>query len=212
MAISTYSELQTAVQHWLDDTAGNSLAAARVQEFIALAEADFNRRIRCRENLVSATGVTVASTATISLPARFGGAQSLVVTEGGYPTTLAMMDETAAVDAYYGYGSGVPRHFVVESSTIRLYPTPDAVYSYTLRYWQRVAALSDAAPTNWLLTAHPDVYLYGALVQAEAYNANDARLPLWKQAYELALEQIAQQSIADGATGRVFMYIEGGTP
>jgi hypothetical protein len=41
-----------------------------------------------------------------------------------------------------------------------------------------------AAPTtgnsNWLLTAHPDVYLYATLVEAAPYIGEDARLPLWR--------------------------------
>jgi hypothetical protein len=210
MAISTYSELQTAVQNWLDNT--NTLPAARVQEFIALAEADFNRRIRCRENLAGAAGTTVAGTATLDLPARFGGVQSLAMAEGGYYAPLALMDETAALEAYYAYGNGAPRAFVVEASTIRLYPTPDGEYAYSLKYWERVAALSDSATTNWLLSAHPDVYLFGSLVHAEGFNVDDGRLQVWKTQYELALQQVAEQSIADGMTGRTFMYVQGGTP
>ena len=198
MAISTYSELQTAVQNWLDDSDGNALAAARVQEFIALAEADFNRRIRCRENLTSATGTTVAATETISLPARFGGVQTFLIADNGYYRPLALMNKSAATEAYYGYGSGVPTHFVVESSTIRLYPTPDGAYAYRLSYWQRVLALSDAFPTNWLLTAHPDVYLFGSLVHAEGFLVDDARLQAWRLQYELALEQVTQGGVDFG--------------
>jgi hypothetical protein len=45
MAITTYSELQTAIGNWLD----HSLFTARVPEFIALFEAAANRRLRVRQ-------------------------------------------------------------------------------------------------------------------------------------------------------------------
>ena len=44
MAISNYSELQTAVANWLD----RDDLTARIPEFIALAEARFNRVLRLR--------------------------------------------------------------------------------------------------------------------------------------------------------------------
>lgn len=209
MALTTYSELQTAVQNWLDDT--NTLPAARVQEFIALAEADINRRLRVRDGLASVTDVTVPSTATVALPADFGGVRSLSVVAGGSETPLAQMAPNAALEAYYGYGSGTPIHYTLEAANIRLYPTPDAAYTYTLQYWAKLAALSDSNTSNWLLASHPDVYLFGSLSHAEGYRINDQRLVGWKTLYEGALEQVLQQSIADNI-GRGFVYIEGGTP
>jgi hypothetical protein len=207
MAISTYAELQTAVQNWLDNT--NTLPAARVEEFIALAEADINRRLRTREMLTTATGTTAT---TITLPADYGSMLSLSVTEGGYEHVLAQMDADAAIEAYYGYGTGIPQHFVVEGGVIRLYPAPGGAQTYTLRYYARVPALTALAPTNWLLTAHPDVYLFGSLVQAELFNVDDPRVPLWQAKYDGALEQVRAQGIAADMGGQVFMYFEGGTP
>ncbi|MCU0810613.1 MAG: hypothetical protein MUE59_06185 [Thiobacillaceae bacterium] len=209
MAITTYSELQTAVQNWLDDT--NTLPAARCQEFIALAEADINRRLRVRAGRSSTSGTTTAGTATITLPARFGGVVSLGVTVSGYDRPLEQIAPNAALEAYYAYGNGEPGHYAVEASAIRLFPTPDAEYTYTLHYWERLAALSDSNTSNWLLTAAPDVYLFGALVHAEGFRANDARMPTWRVLYDQALEQLLQES-AQERTGRGYMWTDGGTP
>ena len=211
MAIGTYSELQTAVQNWLDDTGANVLLAARVQEFIALAEADISRRLRTRENLGTATGNTVSATATVALPSDFGGVFSLTITTSDGEKALRQLAAGVALDGFYGEGNGEPAYYVVEGANVRLFPTPGGVYSYTLRYWQRLAALSGTNTSNWLLTAHPDAYLFGSLVQAELYNVNDARVPLWQAKYEAALEQIQMQSISD-SIGRTDMHVEGGTP
>ena len=42
-----------------------------------------------------------------------------------------------------------------------------------------IPALATTDP-NWLLTAHPDHYLFGSLVEAEMFGVNDERAPLWK--------------------------------
>jgi hypothetical protein len=210
MSISTYSELQTAVQNWLDDT--NTLPAARCQEFIALAEADINRVLRVREMMATATGVVTAGTATLALPTGFGGMRALLLVSGGVTYPLHQMSDPAAADAYLGASSGLPEHFSVEGSNVRLYPTPDSAYSYVLRYWMRVPTLSTSTTTNWLLTAHPDVYLFGSLAHAEGFRINDQRLVGWRALYTAAVEQVREQSISDGMSGSWTQYIEGGTP
>jgi hypothetical protein len=52
-----------------------------------------------------------------------------------------------------------------------------------VEYLAEVSKLSDSAPTNWLLDKYPDIYLYGALLYATTYLHDDARLPIWTQAY-----------------------------
>src|SRR5262245_10780943 len=56
MAISTYSELQTAVANWLNRTD----LTERIPEFVALAEAQMNRRLRVRQ-MVTRAEATLAS-------------------------------------------------------------------------------------------------------------------------------------------------------
>jgi len=57
-------------------------------------------------------------------------------------------------------------------------------------YRRRIPALSATTTTNWLLDLAPDAYLYGALVQAEAFLAEDDRLPMWKAAFDEAINEL----------------------
>ena len=57
MAISTYSELQTAAANWLD----RSDLSDRIPEFIALAEARFNRILRIRDMETVSTAISTAA-------------------------------------------------------------------------------------------------------------------------------------------------------
>jgi hypothetical protein len=40
---------------------------------------------------------------------------------------------------------------------------------------------------NWLLTAHPDIYLWGTLSASAPYIGNDARLATWQTLYAQAV-------------------------
>jgi len=64
MAISTYSELTTAVANWLD----RDDLTLRIPEFIALAEAKFNRTLRLRSMEAKYTADTVAGQRNLALP------------------------------------------------------------------------------------------------------------------------------------------------
>lgn len=44
---------------------------------------------------------------------------------------------------------------------------------------------------NWLLTAHPDIYLYGTLVELAPYLKDDARVPVWEQRYQDAVATLS---------------------
>jgi hypothetical protein len=59
-----------------------------------------------------------------------------------------------------------------------------------------VTALSADGDTNWLLTNHPDVYLYGSLVHTAPYLKDDARIALWAGLLAQAMGEIEDESTA----------------
>jgi hypothetical protein len=59
-----------------------------------------------------------------------------------------------------------------------------------LEYLSGIPPLSDAAPTNWLLSEYPSAYLWGTLVNAAPYIGDDPRMQLWGTNREAAIERI----------------------
>jgi hypothetical protein len=97
----------------------------------------------------------------------------------------------------FSSGTDQPRHYNVQGSNFRFGPVPDATYSATLVYWLKVPALSDSATTNWLLTSHPDCYLYLTNAEMSAF-ANDLQTAQsWEQMGYQILQEIADQSARD---------------
>jgi hypothetical protein len=86
--------------------------------------------------------------------------------------------------------SGQPKYYTIVGTQIEVIATPDGSYTGELTYWGKITALSDANTSNWLLAYAPDLYLYGALVEATPYLKDDERLATWSTLYTNSLGDI----------------------
>lgn len=167
MAISTKAELVTAVENWLN----RSDLTARIPEFISLAEASFNRNLRTRDMLTRSTAPV--SSQYVSLPTDFLEMLNIELTSTTPPKRLIYITSDRSDDyrEQKNNKAGKPSYWTIEGASIQLLPTPDATYTLQLNYYQDIPALSGLADSgnNWLLLAHPDVYLYSTLMQASPY-------------------------------------------
>ncbi|WP_300573590.1 hypothetical protein [Phenylobacterium sp.] len=194
MAISTYAGLQTAVADWLE----RSDLTSRIPDFISLAEAKINRKLRVR--LMQARTTLTVDAEYESLPADFRQAESLIFSDAGVTFECRTMPAEALAERSVGVASPArPEFYALIGSQLRVWPTPDKAYSAELTYYQKVPALSDAAPSNWALANYPDVYLYGALAEAGPYLRDTEALAIWSAAFEKALAGVkADQKIEPG--------------
>jgi hypothetical protein len=201
MAITSYSELQAAIGNWLD----HSLFAARTPEFIALFEAAANRRLRVREQ--EASTMLTPSSGAATLPADYLMWRRVTWT-GSPRVELQYVHPSYLQAAYPSSPSDVPRIFTIEGATMKVRPL-DAT-TLELDYFQKIPALSDSTTTNWLLAAHPDLYLFGALVEAEVFGVNDERAPLWKARRDEIFDEI--EKLSNKSRGAGAMRVMGVTP
>jgi hypothetical protein len=186
MALSTYAELKTSVADWLN----RSDLTAAIADFISLAEAQIERVLRTRNMLVRGTGnITAEYTA---LPADFLDGLTLKLT-GTNPITPLQSETLNSLDTLQNttyLSSGKPLFFAIVGENFRVLPTPDSTYAYELVYYADLAKLSVSNTTNWLLTQAPDIYLYGALLQAAPYLQNDERIPVWVALYTKGIDDL----------------------
>jgi hypothetical protein len=186
MAITTYSELQAAIADWLN----RSDLTARIPDFIALAETRINRDLRAREQQVIATANV--DTPFFALPGDFLEFKSFRITDTGgnaFELMLATPEQISAALAESSV-SNTPRFVTIIGDQFQLWPAPDQMYVGSLAYVRKVQALSDAAPTNWLLTDAPDVYLYGSLMSAGPFLRDNEALVTFKTLFDEAIEAI----------------------
>lgn len=189
MAITTFTELKSAVADWLNRT---DLTAV-IPSFIALAESQFNRdeRLRNQKSIVRATATFNAEYE--ALP-------------GDYLEMLNLTNQTTvpfqkiqflSLNQWDDYKRDfvtlqVPKYYTIVGNQVQLLPVPGADIVAEMIYYAKITALSDASPTNWLLTNHPEVYLYGTLIQASPYLKDDDRIATWNAMLEKSLDNIHQ--------------------
>lgn len=189
-AIDSYSTLATEIGEWLNRTD----LLDRVPGFIRLCEARLNRLLRTPD--METTTTFVVTDEDTALPLDFLAMRSLYI-EGSPDRPLNEYSPNAIARAYNG-STGIPVGFTVFSSTLRMVPPPASATTLQMVYFARIDPLSDSSPSNWLLTSHPDIYLYGSLLCATAFIDDPSRAQLWKGAYDEAIGEL----ISSGAKAR----------
>jgi hypothetical protein len=180
MALDTYSDLQTAILSWLARP-GDPLVSPAVPDLIRLFEREATRRLK-----VGAAEKRLqlqALSSGVALPDDFG--ELRLATSGGVNLTYVPPMQLPGL-------SGLPAHYTIIGNAMYLGPSPSPNGLIDIIYQSGVPPLSDANPTNWLLTQHPDCYLFGSLVEAEAFIGHDERIQLWGARLQAAFASIEQ--------------------
>ena len=196
MAIGTYAELQTAVANWLD----RDDLSLRIPEFIALAEARMNRILRIRLMESKYTASTVATQRNLALPTGYIQMRNLQINTTPIRTCQYVTPEI--YDRLYGSTlTGTPEIYTIIANELQLAPIPATSQKIEMLFYKKIAALSVTNTTEAMLTDNPDIYLYGALLEAEPFIMNDERVGLWAQGFQQAVSDLQEQDNKDRHSG-----------
>lgn len=184
MQLDNYSDLQTAIANYAFRS-GDQDFTATVPVFIALAEARINNALRLREQVTTAT--IDMSTGVGTLPADY--LEFIRVRQQGDPARVLDAVATTWGDSQYpNAAGGTAAFFAIEGDTIRTFPP--SIGDLEVEYYAKIPALSQAAPSNWLLLKSPGVYLYGALLEAQPFILDDQRIAVFGTMYEQAINDL----------------------
>lgn len=182
MAITTYAELQSAVADFLNREDLTSV----IPTFIALAEADLQQRVR-HYQMEARTTLSLSGQYT-DLPDDW--VETIRLSVGSDALELISQSELLDRGELTNDTAGQPRYYALTAGQLEVFPVPDDTYTATLIYTASIPALSDSNTSNWLLTAAPDAYLYGSLMQSAPYLAEDARVGVWSALSERAIQSL----------------------
>jgi len=186
MPLATYTDLTAAIANWLQ----RSDIAALFPTFVQLFEACANRRLRVRQQ--EATVELTPSNGVVALPADYLMWRRLTFT-GNPRQELAYVEPSWLQTAYPDHPADVPRVFTIEGNNIETMPLDPGNTPLELVYFQQIPSLA-ANSTNWLMTQHPDLYLFGALAEAQAYAVNAEAAALWKGRRDELFDEIERLS------------------
>jgi len=182
MSFENYAALQAEIVDYLEQDD----VTTKIPSFIRLAESRFERELSVHWMEAAATGFI--DTQAVNLPVDFLEMVALFVSS----TTPATRPQYYPPHRLFSLStsslSGTPRIYTILGTQMYFAPDPTGVvlgtYPYTIHYRQQIPKLTVNNPTNWLLTLAPDLYLYGALLEAQPFLDDDERLLVWTSMYE----------------------------
>ena len=202
MAISTYAELKTSIANWLNRS---DLTSEISGDFIKLAEADFNAKLRIRQ--MEQIDTLTINAETVSVPSGFIAVRSLYLLVSSTKYPLEYITPGNMFEIRGGSRTGRPRSYTIESDNgteqFRFGPAPDTSYTGYLSYYKNITTLSDSNTSNCILANHPAIYLYGSLYHASNFlggiEPNQAQN--WLAMYSSALERCENNDRQDSYGG-----------
>jgi hypothetical protein len=184
---TTWAELKTNLADWLDRTD----LTVQIPEFIGYAERRFNRDLRVPEMEEASTSSSSGS--TITLPSDFLQMRSIYIDRSPI-NFLAQVSMSELREMFPTTSTGVPTHFALQSGNeIVVRPLPSGSFDYVTNYYQKIPALGSGQAANWLLTAHPDLYLAQSMVEAMIFLRDTEGLALWEKRADRKLFELNLQ-------------------
>ena len=198
MALTNFTTLKASIANWLNRS---DLTSEIADDFIKLTEADFNSKLRIRK-MVTQTSFTIDAE-TEALPTGFLQVRDIYILSGNtkFPLTYqtpSQMDSTVGTST-----TGRPSSYTILGDTFRFSPKPDASYTAFINYYKSFDGLSDTNTTNYILTTHPAIYLYGSLFHAANFlgGINPQQVQTWQSMFATAMERLELNDREDQVSG-----------
>lgn len=177
-----YSWLQAEVIDWLH----RKDLTSKIPKFVTMAEARINRIVQARGMEIESTFSLAAGESNVLLPTGFGTPIAAWIADGTVPRKLTgALPELLPRDGQ----RGEPLFWAIGGQSLMLDCPVDRARAVTLRYRGQLR-LSDASPNNSILTKYPDLYLYGALMEAAMFIRDSDSLGMWSPMFDTAVKEL----------------------
>lgn len=185
MALNNYTDILSAVTNWMARTDLSGDAA----DFLTLGEARLNRELNPIRLSTTITGTANSRTIDIS-SLSCERPISLFLAQPG----LNEVELTPKSEGTFPHitVAGRPRYWAREGAdgnTIGFDRELDGDYPFRL-YFDQSFKLSASAPTNWLLTNHPDLYLAAVLVWGGLFIKDNGAAAQWQAVLNASLPEV----------------------
>lgn len=214
--ITTYAGLKAAVLAWLARP-GDTLLDSRFDDFLLNCERrlyyghateDPSNPLRSdplRIGEMETADMAFALQATVPQPASF---LELVSVALNSPLAPLQIVSQRTLDGYGTQSVGGTRLMAVSGTNFRVKDDPGGATA-TLRYYRKLTT-PNGAGANAILTAYPDVYLYGCLVEAAAFTQDEAGGLRYLQLYNASVAGLNARTQRITASAVPVMRLRGG--
>lgn len=209
MAITDYASLRSAVVRWLlreDDPT----ALDQAEEFIALAEASIRRRVEWFTRVYSqeaGSPFPLSGAEYEQLPPFVRAVRHIWLATADFKAPIVLVPRQDLQRALQnGPAAGIPRvaHVSTQGDAwlkqpasagplLWLAPRPQSGLAIDFEYIHDVPPIKTDTTTNGLFLRHPDLYLYGALLESAPFYEHDERIPVWRERFERAVAEVNRE-------------------
>jgi len=187
MAITSYSELKSAIQNWA--ARSDTTFTDRIDEFIDLCEDRihygsgeegqpyYSEPLRVR-GMITSSDLAINAQSVSQPTGLLELIRIYLSTDPKVDLTYMTPDRFWSANINAVSTTGKPISYTIEGENFVFGPSPDATYTGKLLYYKKLDALSVSNTTNWLITNTPAIYLYGSLLE----------YAIWEQDNESALK------------------------
>jgi hypothetical protein len=191
MAITTYAELLAAVTSWTNRID----LAARIPEFIALAETRIYEKFRAK-SLTKALSLPYLAAATgVTLPSDLISVVSLRDTATGRTGAVDVIsyDRYVELQNFAVLLDRTSTSVVVTGRELLFVVAPTSAGNIVGRYLAKEPALSGTNATNEILTQYPNLYLFATLLEAYDYLRDDISAVKYQARFDEAMNAANEQ-------------------
>lgn len=189
MSITTATELKTALTNWGKRTD----LSTRYDEFIALVESRFNRALRVK-SMEASMASTALSSGAISNPSNFLAWKELRY--DGDPTYTLQPKSLEWVRNHDDLADR-PLYFAVTDTQTVCWPQSGNVLG---TYYRSIPSLTSNS-ANWILTSHPDLYLFACLEELAIYTRDMELMQIAGQRAAALMDQLQNSDNANAISG-----------
>jgi hypothetical protein len=174
--------------------------------FFKMVEAKINRLLKTREQSMRLFTPTVSVYEYYPLPADFAGMRSIQLNNDlpsnahkskplEYVTPEVMSIKRNSLE------TSVKVFYTIVSNQIQIAPKQAAGQTLEISYYQKVPAITETEPENWLSISHPDIYLSGLIAEIEIFAKNYEVGKSWYDRMALAIDELENTSDQETWTG-----------
>lgn len=204
MAISSYADLQDAIDRWLH----RSDMGTVIPDLISLGESRIYRLLRVRQ--MEQAIATVMVNSVMAVPSDYV-ALKLAYLSDTVPKVWLERKPAEWIyrnDPYRESRKSIPKYIGREAQNFIFSPFPTRDYTVSGVYYKRLPSISTSL--NDIFTVHPGLWLFGALAESAPYIQHDARLPMWESKFNELLIEVTNEEYGESNSGsRLAMTSEG---
>ena len=192
----TYDSLLVDMRRYLErgfTQASDQIVFDQLPRLITLAERRIARELKIEGFIRAVTTPLAKGVATYLKPDRWRDTVSMTV--GGSSIFTRSYEycrnywpneaETGKPQFYANYDY---QHWLIT-------PTPSAVQTLEVIYYEQPALLGDDFQSNWLTEYAPEVLLYASLLEATPFLKNDERVQMWQALYDRSAQALNGQDL-----------------